>query len=99
MERIEKALSTTYFTDVNLSTIEYGKREHVSLSHWHAPGRVSCEEAAKLNFTEIYIGVMIQNERALNWYRKLGFDFFEEQPFTMGKTSVPHLIGRKILDK
>ena len=60
---------------------------------------LACEEAAKLNFTEIYIGVMIQNERALNWYRKLGFDFFEEQPFTMGKTSVSHLIGKKILDK
>ncbi|RJQ59402.1 MAG: GNAT family N-acetyltransferase [Stygiobacter sp.] len=60
---------------------------------------LACKEASENGFKEIYIGVMIQNERALNWYRKLGFDFFEEQPFTMGKTSVPHLIGRKILDK
>jgi ribosomal protein S18 acetylase RimI-like enzyme len=60
---------------------------------------VACEEAVKKGFTEIYIGVMVQNKGALQWYRKLGFTFFEEQPFTMGTTSVPHLIGRKILDK
>ncbi len=60
---------------------------------------ITCEEAGKLNYNEIYIGVMVQNERALNWYKKLGFVFFEEQPFIMGTTSVPHLIGRKILEK
>ena len=60
---------------------------------------LACEEATKLGFTEIYIGVMIQNERTLRWYKKLGFGFFEEQPFTMGNTSVPHLIGRKFLEK
>ena len=60
---------------------------------------LACEEAVMLGFKEIYIGVMIQNERALRWYKKLGFDFFEELPFTMGNTSVPHLIGRKILEK
>jgi ribosomal protein S18 acetylase RimI-like enzyme len=60
---------------------------------------LACEEATKLGFKEIYIGVMVQNDRALHWYKKLGFDFFEEQPFTMGNTSVPHLIGKKILDK
>lgn len=60
---------------------------------------LACTTATQKNFTEIYIGVMVQNERALNWYRKLGFDFFEEQPFAMGKTSVPHLIGKKFLDK
>ncbi|MDP2037384.1 MAG: hypothetical protein Q8L04_08370, partial [Ignavibacteria bacterium] len=59
----------------------------------------ACEEAVMLGFKEIYIGVMIQNKRALRWYKKLGFDFFEELPFAMGNTSVPHLIGRKILEK
>ncbi|MBI5731173.1 MAG: GNAT family N-acetyltransferase [Ignavibacteriales bacterium] len=61
--------------------------------------RLACSEAVRREFSEMYIGVMIQNERALRWYQKLGFTFFEEQPFTMGTTSVPHLIGRKILDK
>lgn len=60
---------------------------------------IACEEAEMLEHKEIYIGVMVQNERALNWYKKLGFHFFEEQPFNMGTTSVPHLIGRKILEK
>ncbi len=60
---------------------------------------VACEEAARKGFKEMYIGVMVQNKRALQWYRKLGFTFFEEQPFTMGTTSVPHLIGKKFLDK
>lgn len=60
---------------------------------------LACTVAKSNKFNEIYIGVMVQNERALNWYKKLGFDFFEELPFSMGKTSVPHLIGKKILAK
>ena len=59
----------------------------------------ACAEAVRKGFTEMYVGVMVQNEHALQWYQKLGFTFFEEQPFTMGTTSVPHLIGRKVLDK
>jgi ribosomal protein S18 acetylase RimI-like enzyme len=58
---------------------------------------ITCNEAVKNGFNEIYIGVMIQNERALNWYKKLGFIFYKEDPFTMGKTSVIHLIGKKVL--
>lgn len=60
---------------------------------------LACAIAKEKEFSEIYIGVMIQNERALQWYKKLGFIFFEELPFTMGTTSVPHLIGRKFLNK
>ncbi|MBI2416563.1 MAG: GNAT family N-acetyltransferase [Ignavibacteriales bacterium] len=51
-------------------------------------------ELAKLNdFDRIYLGVMKQNAKSLAWYKKEGFVFEEEQPFTMGNTSVPHLIG------
>lgn len=60
---------------------------------------ITCIEAVEKGFNEIFIGVMKQNERALNWYKKLGFIFFEEQPFTMGSTSVIHFIGKKILKK
>jgi diamine N-acetyltransferase len=42
---------------------------------------------------EVWLGVMRQNTNALAWYKKIGFHFVEESPFTMGKTSVPHLIG------
>lgn len=60
---------------------------------------LACDEAVSNGFNELYIGVMVQNKRALQWYKKLGFTFFEELPFTMGNTSVPHLIGKKFLDK
>jgi len=42
---------------------------------------------------EIWLGVMEQNTTALAWYRKIGFQFVKEAPFTMGKTTVNHLIG------
>ena len=60
---------------------------------------IACEEAARNNYKEIYIGVMTQNAKALKWYQNLGFKFNEEKPFIMGRTSVPHLIGSMILNK
>ncbi len=42
---------------------------------------------------EIWLGVMVQNVRTLQWYERIGFRFVEEEPFTMGATSVPHRIG------
>ncbi|PKL83666.1 MAG: hypothetical protein CVV24_03885 [Ignavibacteriae bacterium HGW-Ignavibacteriae-3] len=60
---------------------------------------LSCREAVKKGYLEIYVGVMEQNLSALKWYQKLGFIFFEEQPFKMGNSSVLHLIGRKIFNK
>ena len=42
---------------------------------------------------EIWLGVMVQNTLTLRWYERIGFTFVEEQPFTMGATSVPHRIG------
>ncbi len=46
---------------------------------------------------EVWLGVMSQNLPALKWYRGMGFQFVEEQPFAMGQTTVPHLIGFKKL--
>ena len=54
--------------------------------------------AVSLGLHEIWLGVMVQNVDALAWYRKLGFVFDREEPFTMGKTTVPHLIGFKKID-
>lgn len=58
---------------------------------------IAIQEATNNSFDEIYIGVMNKNEIALKWYKKLGFEFFKEEPFQMGKTIVSHLIGRKKL--
>lgn len=53
--------------------------------------------ARRSGFDRIWLGVMEQNLGALEWYRKTGFQFVEEAPFTMGKTSVNHLIGYRVL--
>jgi ribosomal protein S18 acetylase RimI-like enzyme len=43
----------------------------------------------------VWLGVMEQNVRTLEWYRKTGFTFVEEAPFTMGNSTINHLIGFK----
>ena len=53
--------------------------------------------AAGKDFPEIWIGVMVKNQQALVFYRKAGFLFVQEEPFTMGKTTLSHLIGYKRL--
>lgn len=59
---------------------------------------VTAEELAKTFGAEsVWLGVMTQNTPALDWYKRHGFTFVEEAPFTMGQTTVVHLIGfRKI---
>lgn len=49
-------------------------------------------------FDRIWLGVMEKNAGTLQWYRKLGFHFVEMAPFTMGGTTVHHLIGWKQID-
>jgi ribosomal protein S18 acetylase RimI-like enzyme len=41
----------------------------------------------------VWLGVMVQNVRTVEWYRRIGFQFVEEAPFTMAKSTVNHLIG------
>jgi len=55
------------------------------------------EYAAEKGVAELWIGVMVKNRQALVFYRKVGFQFVREEPFTMGKTTVSHLIGYKKL--
>lgn len=55
-------------------------------------------KARELKHSEIWIGVMKQNENTLNWYKKLGFNFLKEEPFRMGETEVNHFIGFKKLE-
>jgi ribosomal protein S18 acetylase RimI-like enzyme len=51
--------------------------------------------ATEKGLEELWIGVMVRNRRALDFYRKVGFQFVREEPFTMGKTTISHLIGYK----
>jgi ribosomal protein S18 acetylase RimI-like enzyme len=55
--------------------------------------------ATKKGLEEVWVGVMVKNSRALDFYKKVGFQFVREQPFTMGKTTVSHLIGYKRLGR
>ena len=53
--------------------------------------------AKKKQFSKVWLGVMKQNVKSLEWYKNLGFIFDEEEPFQMGSTQVMHLIGYKII--
>jgi ribosomal protein S18 acetylase RimI-like enzyme len=55
--------------------------------------------ATEKSLEELWIGVMVKNRRALDFYRKVGFQFVREEPFTMGKTTVSHLIGYKRIER
>lgn len=55
------------------------------------------ELASKSNYNKVWLGVMKDNVKALDWYQKIGFKFTEEEPFKMGETEVLHLIGYKII--
>ena len=57
--------------------------------------RVAEERALSYQVKEIWLGVMSENRPALDWYKGMGFRFVEEMPFTMGHTTVSHLIGFK----
>jgi len=53
--------------------------------------------AAEKGLDRLWIGVMVKNRKALEFYRQGGFLFVREEPFTMGMTTVSHLIGYKKL--
>ena len=57
------------------------------------------ETAVKLKHDKVWLGVMKDNVKALEWYKKLGFQFVEEEPFKMGETEVIHIIGYKTLNQ
>lgn len=53
--------------------------------------------AESLDAREVWLGVMTQNTAALDWYRRIGFRFVREEPFSMGQTTVSHLIGYRAI--
>jgi ribosomal protein S18 acetylase RimI-like enzyme len=72
-------------------------------SQGHGLGSMLMDEAFRAareaHFDRVWLGVMSENAKTTAWYRSLGFTFVEEAPFTMGGTTVRHLIGYRLLVK
>jgi ribosomal protein S18 acetylase RimI-like enzyme len=51
------------------------------------------ERARELGADRIWLGVMVKNDRAVGWYKKMGYTVMQTEPFVMGATSVDHYIG------
>jgi ribosomal protein S18 acetylase RimI-like enzyme len=56
------------------------------------------DKALACGLKELWVGVMVQNEAAGRWYERRGFRFVKEEPFQMGRTTVPHRIGCKEIE-
>ncbi len=54
---------------------------------------------AKKNYDtdRVWLGVMVENLPAIEWYNRQGFIFEESKPFTIGKTTIEHLYGYKLI--
>jgi diamine N-acetyltransferase len=55
------------------------------------------EKALSYGLDELWVGVMVRNEPARRWYEKRGFRFVKMDIFQMGGTTVPHLVGWKMV--
>lgn len=51
------------------------------------------ERARELGADCIWLGVMVKNTQAVEWYKKMGYTITETAPFAMGSTTVDHFIG------
>ena len=55
------------------------------------------ETARKLDVDRVWLGVMVENKPAIQWYVRQGFIFIESKPFTIGNTTIDDLIGYKLI--
>jgi len=53
--------------------------------------------ARKHNIDRVWLGVMIENRPAIDWYVRQGFIFEQSKPFAVGKTTIDHLYGYKLI--
>ena len=54
---------------------------------------MSADEAISHGLDRVWLGVMVENRPSVDWYKGMGFQIVEEEPFTMGSTKVNHYIG------
>ena len=55
--------------------------------------KTAAADALAAGFDRLWIGVMVQNDASVSWYRSLGYRIEKVEPFIMGKTTVDHYIG------
>lgn len=55
------------------------------------------EVARELGVDRVWLGVMVDNTPAIEWYLRQGFIFGESKPFVIGKTTIEHLYGYKLI--
>ncbi|RPI06149.1 MAG: GNAT family N-acetyltransferase [Ignavibacteriae bacterium] len=55
--------------------------------------KTAAERARSLGSDKVWLGVMVKNTPAVEWYTKMGYEVTEHAPFTMGSTTVDHMIG------
>ncbi len=58
----------------------------------------AAEEAKGFRLDRVWIGVMVQNHQAEDWYKTMGYQVVRTEPFTMGKSTVDHHIGFILID-
>ncbi len=52
---------------------------------------------SKYETDRVWLGVMVENRPAIEWYVRQGFIFEESKPFTIGKTTIDHLYGYRLI--
>lgn len=55
------------------------------------------QRAKEEGHATLWLGVMTQNTRAIDWYAARGFAVARQEPFSMGNVSVPHYIMSKTI--
>lgn len=60
--------------------------------------RRAADEARGFKLDRLWIGVMVQNTQAVEYYKTLGYEIVRTEPFTMGNSTVDHYIGFIKLD-
>lgn len=55
------------------------------------------QSAEKHGVDRVWLGVMVENTPAIDWYHRQGFVFEESKPFTIGNTTIQHLYGYKLI--
>jgi alpha-mannosidase len=71
LDRLEKFISSEYFTDVNLYGKLYGERKDVNISVYSVPNgdRISYEEAIKQQYKTTKIGTSFGPSWYTHWFR------------------------------
>jgi ribosomal protein S18 acetylase RimI-like enzyme len=58
----------------------------------------AADEAKGFHLDRIWVGVMVENKQAVDWYKTMGYEIVRTEPFTMGASTVDHYIGFIKLD-